>query len=159
VIVGGLVEVRLDAWPLVLVRIPEALDPPAIDSMIEGWERVFARASKFSGLIDTSALTQFPDAVGRKRIADWLTTRAMTEKLYCVGNAVVITSTLARAGLTAINWVRKPISPQNLVGSRVQGIEWCCERLVAAGLPLTPAIELVRKEAEPPRRDRAASSR
>jgi hypothetical protein len=157
--VGGLVEVRDDAWPLVLVRMPGALDGPAIESMFQGWDGVLGRKAKFSGLIDTSALTKFPDAVGRKRIAAWMAARTMAERLYCVGNAVVITSGMARAVLTAINWIRGPVSPQNLVGSRLQGLEWCCGQLVKAGLELTPGIELVCEREKTSASRRAASIR
>jgi len=73
-----------------------------------------------------------------------LNRRTFAEKTYNLGNGVVIVSAAARAVLTAINWVRPPAVTQHLVATFPEALEWCCGRLVAAGIGLTPAIHALR---------------
>lgn len=126
--------------------MPQRLDLDAIDSFFEGLDVVFARKSRFSAIVDTTALEGFPDAVGRQRLVEGLNKRSFTEKAYNVGNGVVIVSAAARAVLTAINWVRPPVTTQYLVGDFAEAVEWCCGRLTAAKVALTPEIETLRKK-------------
>ena len=142
--VGRLVEVEDAAWPLVIVQIPPVLDEPAIESMYAGFDRLTSRKAKFSALIDTSALTKFPNALERKLIADGRISRTLTEAAYNLGNAVLMTSAPARVVLRLIEWVRPPVVPQRLVASRAEGIEWCCRRLAKARIPLPPQIDVLR---------------
>src|SRR5260221_2179505 len=132
--VGALVEVDDAAWPFLITRMPQALDAPAIDSMFEGFDRVLRRHERFATLVDTSALTKFPDARERTRIGEYMKARTMAEAAYNLGNAIVIASAPARTVLTAINWIRRPVTPQFIVGTFWEGIEWCATRLTGAGL-------------------------
>jgi hypothetical protein len=143
---GGVVRFDTSAWPLLVIRMPDRLDLEAIESFFEGLDAVFARKSRFSAIVDTTALSGFPDAVGRQRLVEGLNKRSFTEKAYTVGNGVVIVSAAARAVLTAINWVRPPITTQYLVADFAEAVEWCCGRLTAAKVLLTPEIEALRKK-------------
>jgi hypothetical protein len=144
--VGDSVDFDVNAWPLVVMRMPAALDLPAIDGFIQGIDSVLARKAKFSAIVDTTALRRFPDAVERRRLVEQLNLRTFTEKTYNVGNGVVIVSATARAVLTAINWVRPPATTQHLVGTFPEALEWCCGRLVAAGVGLSPGIQALREK-------------
>jgi len=139
-----LVEVVVDAWPVVLLRCPAVLDLPAINSMFQGMERVVERQARFSLVVDTRALARFPDAVGRKTIAHWMAIHTTAEALYNLGNAVVIGSAPARAALTAIQWVRKPVCPHAYVSTTSDAIDWCSERLRAADIPLPSSVRALR---------------
>jgi hypothetical protein len=139
-----LVRVEDAAWPLIIVRIPAVLDGPAIQSMFRGMERVVARKSRFATLVDTRALTQYPNALERKVLAQWMTAHTAAEALYNVGNAIVIASPAARAVLTAIHWLRRPVTAQCFVSAPVEGIDWLCMRLKQVGLAPNDAIATLR---------------
>ena len=93
-----------------------------------------------AAVIDTTPLTRLPDAVERKRIAEWMQHRVAAEALYNRGNGLVVGSVASRAAITAINWLRKPVNPQAVFATRVEAADWCCARLVESGIALTPAI-------------------
>lgn len=137
-------RVEEEAWPLVVVRVPPILDAAAIQSMFRGLDRVIERRSKFALLVDTRAMKQPPNAVDRKLLAQWMQDRMAAEALYNMGNAVVIASPFARAALTAIHWLRRPVTAQCFVSSAVEGIDWCRERLHEKGVRTTPAIDALR---------------
>jgi hypothetical protein len=155
--VGLLVEVDDAAWPLVIARIPEVLDEPAIDSMLQGFDRVLERSARFATLIDTSAMKGFPDARARSKIGEYMKARTMAEAAYNLGNAVVILSAPARAALTAINWLRRPVTPQYLVGTAWEGIDWCCERLKGAGIDPSRGVAVLRARDREQKKPRAWS--
>jgi hypothetical protein len=144
--VQELVEFDVTAWPLVRVRLPSKLDVPAADSMFQGFDAVVARQAKFVTIIDTIALTTFPDAVARARIGEYMKARTFAEATFTTGNAVIMASAAVRATLTAINWIRRPLTPQYLVGNFPDALEWCCGRLAENGVALTPAIEVLRAQ-------------
>jgi hypothetical protein len=141
---GDPVRFDTSAWPLLVIRMPAQLDADAIDSFLAGIDAVFTRKARFSAIVDTTALAAFPNAVARQRLVDGLNKRSFTEKAYNLGNGVVIVSAAARAVLTAINWVRPPVTTQYVVGDFAAALEWCCGRLVAANVALTPEIEALR---------------
>src|SRR5262249_51820673 len=126
---GNLVEVSTEAWPLVLVRIPEKLDDPAIDSMLTGLDAVVALRSKFTLLIDSRKLSTSPDARARARLGEYMKERSFAEAAFNCGNGVIISSAWSRSVLTAINWFRPPLTKQSFFGTFHDGLEWCCERL------------------------------
>jgi hypothetical protein len=142
---GDSVEIDTTAWPLVVMRMPAALDLAVIDGFLQGIDAILARKAKFAAIIDTTALQRFPNAIERQRLVGQLNLRTFAEKTYNVGNGVVIVSTAARAVLTAINWVRPPPTTQHLVGTFPEALEWCSRRLVDAGVGLSPAIQALRK--------------
>jgi hypothetical protein len=145
--VRALVEIDESAFPLIFVEMSSVLDGPSIDSMFRAFDRVLTRQAPFAAVIDTRPLTRFPDAIERKRIADWMQQRVAAEALYNLGNGLVIDSMAARAAITAINWLRRPVNPQDAFASRWEAVDWCCARLAGAGLELTPAIR-ARRAAE-----------
>jgi hypothetical protein len=139
-----LVEVSDAAFPIVMVRVPAALDDPAIDSMFSGMDRVLQRRARFATVVDTRAMKEFPSALGRQRIGKWMVEHTTAEALYNLGNAVVLSSQTARVVLTAIQWIRRPVTEQVMVTSTVAAIDWCCTRLKGASIPLPSTIDSLR---------------
>jgi hypothetical protein len=117
------------AWPLVVVRAPRIFAANAAQTMMQGLDRVLERRTSFALLVDTRRIEQPPNAVQRKVLAKWMTERMASEALYDVGNAVVITSVAARAALTAIHWLRRPVTKHCFVRTMLEGIDWCVDRL------------------------------
>jgi hypothetical protein len=139
-----LVEVSDAAFPIVIMRVPVALDGPAIRSMFDGMDRVLKREARFTLIVDTRALKRFPTAVERSSIAEWMKARSFAEARYNLGNAVVLSSTAARAMLTAIQWIRRPITAHGYMATMNEAIDWCCERLTKADIPLPSSLSALR---------------
>jgi hypothetical protein len=138
---GELVEVDVLAWPLIVIRMPSALDSRAIESFMRGLDEVFTRRDRFVAIVDTTRLSRFPNAIERRQLIVELDKRTFAEQSYNMGNAVVIVSAAARAVLTAINWVRPPIITQHIVSNFRDALEWCSGRLVLAGIGVTPRFQ------------------
>jgi hypothetical protein len=139
-----LVEVSDAAFPIVVMRVPVALDGPAIRSMFDGMDRVLQREARFTLIVDTRALKRFPTAVERSSIAEWMKARNFAEARYNLGNAVVLSSTTARAVLTAIQWIRRPITAHGYMATMNEAVDWCCEQLAKASVPLPPGLSVLR---------------
>jgi hypothetical protein len=135
-------------WPLLLVRMPPIMNVTAIASIIQGFERVLARKERFALVADCSPIVKFPAALERRMLTDWLgqEARIEKEKLYTVATGVVLTSGAMRAFVSALYWVRRPPTPQVFKATQGEAVEWCCDRIVEAGLPFTPALAALRAE-------------
>src|SRR5690348_5447493 len=103
-------EVSVAAWPVVVITVGEALGAAAIDCIIAGMDRVVERREKFSLIVDTRNMRGFPDATGRARFGDYMKERTFAEATYNCGNAIIVSSSLARGMLTAIQWFRPPVT-------------------------------------------------
>jgi hypothetical protein len=138
-----LVELNASAWPLLLMRIPPELTGPAIQDMFDAMDRILERNACFTMVVDTTSLSRFPSAVERQTIAKWMTERTLAEARYNLGNALVMQSPAARAAFTAIQWIRQPVTAHYTAATTVAAIDWCCERLRQAFIPVpAPVAEL-----------------
>jgi hypothetical protein len=133
------VEVNTEAWPLVVVRFGDRLDDAAITCLLEGMDRVVDRKAKFSALLDTRKIRSFPDAKGRVRLGEYMKERTFAEAAYNCGNAIVLSSTIARGILTAMHWIRPPVTEHGFFARFDEGLAWCCERLSAANVNYSPS--------------------
>jgi hypothetical protein len=141
----GLVEVDEVGFPVVLVRLPVALNKAAIHSMFEGLDRVLRRDARFSLVVDTRALKQFPTAVERNEIGQWMKARTLAEARYNVGNAIVLRSPAVRATLTAIHWIRRPVTDHVYLPDVVEAIDWSVGQLTKGNVPIPPAVAALRE--------------
>src|SRR5262249_49234066 len=131
-------------WPLLVLRLPPVFKGVHVmKQMMTGFELVHARSKRFAVVVDCSAVVKFPGTGETKMLTDWMADerRVARERELTVGSAVVLTSGPMRAFVSAINWIRRPATPQVWVATPREAVEWCCDRLVGAGLGLTPAIE------------------
>jgi hypothetical protein len=137
-----------ETWPLLIVRMPPTMNATAIAGVIQGFERVLNRQERFVLLTDCSAIVKFPAALERRMLTDWLgqDARIAMEKRFTVATAVVLTSGAMRAFVSALYWVRRPATPQVFKATVAEALEWCCDRMTEAGLPLTPPIQQLRAE-------------
>jgi hypothetical protein len=134
------------AWPLLVVHLPAVMSMTAVQSIVDGYEVMLQRNQRFASVVDCSAVTKFPGAPERKVLTDWLgnEVRAEKERRLTVATAVVLTSGPMRAVVSAINWVRRPATPQIWTATRQEAVDWCRARLVEAGVPLTGATSTLR---------------
>jgi hypothetical protein len=142
------------AWPLLVVQLPAVMGMTAIRSLIDGYGVQLGKNERFAHVVDCSLVSKFPGASERKLLIDWLgdETRIQTERRLTLGTAVVLTSGPMRAFVSAINWVRRPNTPQTWTATQPEAIQWCCDRLVEAGIALPPAVGALRapRTARPP---------
>jgi hypothetical protein len=147
---GELARFDDGAWPLLLVDLPPSMNMVAIESIIAGFERVNGRGERYINVVDCSSVARFPGATERRRLLDWMKheTRFERERRLVIASAVVLTSGTMRALLSAMNWVHRPAAPQEWMATLGEAIDWSCERLVAAGMAITPAIAGLRTESK-----------
>lgn len=134
-------------WPLVVVLLPPVMGMTAIRSIVDGYEGLLRRNRRFAHVVDCSAVSKFPGVAERKVLIDWLgdETRVERERRLTVATAVVLTSGPMRAFVSAINWVRRPSTPQKWMATQPEAVEWCCELLVGEGIVLPPAVGALRQ--------------
>jgi hypothetical protein len=140
----------LDAtWPLLVLRLPPVFKGAHVmKQVMAGFDVVHTRKARFVVMADCSAVVKFPGPADTKMLTDWMSSeqQAARERELTLGSAVVLTSGPMRAFMSAMNWVRKPATPQVWVATTREAVDWCCDRLIAAGMRLTPAIEALRAE-------------
>jgi hypothetical protein len=146
---SALQPVRFDdsAWPLLIVQLPPRLnDIDVVGTLIKGFDDTFRRSSRFSTVLDGSAVQKFPGTAERRALTDWMgdPARSEAERRFLIGTGLVLPSGPMRAFVSAINFVIRPVAPRMVTATQEESIEWCCERLLQAGIALTPAIGALR---------------
>ena len=137
------------AWPLVIIQMPALMNSLMVArSIIDGFEGLYRRDARFACILNGSAVVKFPGTVERKALLDWVgnESRVATERRLSVATGLVLTSGPMRAFVSALNWVTRPASPQKVTATQEEAVEWCCERLQEAGIPLSPAIGALRAQ-------------
>jgi hypothetical protein len=135
--------------PLLIMRFPRVVDAQVIRAMMDAFDRAHRRGARFATVLDASETRRLPDAKERQMLAEWLgdERRRQRERDLDVGAAVVVPSSVVRAFVAAIYFVRKPVAPQHWTADPGEAIEWACARLLEAGVALNPEIDRLRSEA------------
>ena len=111
-----------------------------VDQVVEFgriWEKTIRDYARPYGVVaDLTRLISAPAAV-RKAMADTDTRMADVDQKYCVGSAIVVSSTFGRGLVTAVFWIAPPVYPYRLFASMDEGRAWVRERLGSAGGPTT----------------------
>jgi hypothetical protein len=65
-------------------------------------------------------------------------TRSIDDRLRKVslGHATVPSNPLVRGAMTAITWLHEPSVPQAYVGTMLECVDWCAERLRSEPIPV-----------------------
>lgn len=135
-----------DLLPLVLCLGPDVWTEEAVNDLVAGSERLFARGERYA-LITCSPEKSEMGAHARKLITDWTNKPQVREKsrLLCIGSSTVVRSALQRGALTAIFWLWKPPSPHEAASTPEAAVDWCLDRLAAADVSLPRSREVLRK--------------
>lgn len=127
-------------WPLVQqVHRPGFVDRD-IEHMIQCYERLFMRAARYVILIYSEPGAPTLNVSQRQVLSRWSRERSEFIRRVNLGVAIVLDSALFRATLTAYNWISEPVSPQQAVATRLEGLDWCIDKLSSAGIDVTPQI-------------------
>lgn len=116
----------------------------AVETLIEGYRRLFRLGRRFGLLVLAVDDDAIPDPLSRRRWCEWEKADAVWIARYNVGTALVVRSAMQRGALTAMNWFRTPACPQAVVSSEIEGAEWCIGRLQQLEVGVTPQIRAYR---------------
>jgi hypothetical protein len=135
-----------DTWPLVVLRCPAHVGDGSLEPLIDEFEACHAKRRRFALLVDATAMQSMPSAKWRKGLTDWANDPRVREdtRRCSVGTALLLASPLVRGVYTALLWLWKPPTPHFVTATMGAGVEWCCERLTLAEVPLGPALEAQR---------------
>ena len=98
-------------FPLVVLDLPSTIDVGMVDQLEADHRLLFSRGSKYVSLCDTRRVTSLPDAKARKRIGEWVKSHESEFARWQVANALIVSSSMVRAGLAAIHWFAPPPIP------------------------------------------------
>lgn len=101
----------LTHFPLVVVVIPAKIDATYADLLEADHKVLFAKRARYVSISDSSRVLGMPDAKTRQRMGEWAKSHEGDLKRWQVANAIVVPSSLVRAGLSAIHWFAPPPVP------------------------------------------------
>jgi hypothetical protein len=134
-------------WPMIVATAPREFDLASVEALRSGFDRVFRRCETYALIVDTRPVTSVPNAKCRQALGDWLrdpTVNAATVR-YNGGAATLVTSQIQRLMMTAVSWIWKSPSPHIVVTTMREAVEFCCEKLEAAGCPLSDPLRALRR--------------
>jgi hypothetical protein len=132
------VHIDDDLWPLVVATISDGAGADSLEVFARYFDECFARGERFALIVDTRDVHHIPDALWRKRLAEWMNEPSFRQKnaRLNVGSATILTSAPVRATLTALQWLWKPPSPQHYASDMRDAADWCMEKLRAGEVPI-----------------------
>ncbi|NUO53021.1 MAG: hypothetical protein HOV80_29595 [Polyangiaceae bacterium] len=130
---GGF-EIDESAFPLVFINVAEGADVAQLEQFFAAYERMLSRNEPFVNVTDVSRVRARPDALVRKRLAEW--TRSIEPRVVRLskGDARVVDNALIRGAMTAISWLHQHPVKQEWFGNRDEAVAWAIERLEEAGV-------------------------
>jgi hypothetical protein len=141
-------------WPLLSVRFPPNISAEGMHAFVDAVERAYARRQRFVVVVDAAPVAKIPSAPARKILTDWLTDpdRSERDRAFTIGTAVVLPSGPVRVLTTAINMVRRPVSPVHLTATLLKAAQWARRLLDEEGVVLSAEADALYAELTTPRR-------
>jgi len=99
----------------------------------------FARQQRVLWYMDTRRATR-ADALYRKQVASYADELESLGHKYSVCSVVVLDNPVLRAGLTAINWISRPVIPVHVVATPFEAAGMLERAWLADGGELTPPL-------------------
>jgi hypothetical protein len=136
-------------WPLIIATAPRHFDQASVESLRDGFDRVFRRCEMYALVVDTRAVGALPDAKCRRALGDWLHDPMVhvSTVRFNVGAATIMASQVQRLMFTAVSWMWKSPSPHVTVATMGEAVEFCCKKLEHAGAPLGASLRELRQSA------------
>lgn len=132
-----------DVFPLLVAVGPSQYDATAVKRLAESFEEYFQRGERYAVISIQPEGSVTPGASERKMMLDWLESPRVRHYAgeLCVGAATIMNGRLMRGAFTAVLWFWRPPFPMETVPTVARGVEYCVERLRAAGVrpPASPA--------------------
>lgn len=139
----------LDAgFPLLVCVSPAKFSDQEMQVIKDGFERYFARGEKYAMLWTLAKGHQNPGWSERKRVGEWVGHPRVMDfsKRLCVCAAAVVPSAIERGALAGIMLFGRPPIPFRAFPTAEQGLDFCLDGLVNAGVPLPKPVDMLRYE-------------
>jgi hypothetical protein len=133
-------EFRDDLLPISLLIAKQTLTASDIGPVFEHYRGFCRRGIRFVAISDVRAACDMPDAKTRAEFGEATAQFVVEAKAWSLGAAMVVDSSLVRSALVAIDWIARPRQRTRYFTNLPDAIEWACQRLESAGIPLTQAI-------------------
>jgi hypothetical protein len=121
-------------WPIVVFSAGERTTDDEWRQMFAHYDDFYTRRQLFHPITDSTAARSFPTAGQRKLIADLSREHEERSRRWCVGGAVVLTSTIARGVLTTITWLAPPVYKLTYHGTFASALDQAVRALEARGV-------------------------
>jgi hypothetical protein len=134
-------------WPLIIATAPPYFELASVESLRDGFDRVFRRCESYALVVDTRPVRALPDAKCRRALGDWLQDPMVhvSTVRFNVGAATIMASQVQRLMFTAVSWMWKSPSPHVTVATMPEAVEYCCEKLERAGAVLGSSLRELRR--------------
>jgi len=128
--------VDFEQWPLIRIEWPMVTTNEFLADLEAGFLRAVARREKFGQLTLGPRDMHVPNATQRATIARIQRDMRAALETYCIADAMVLPSALARGTLTVISWLAPSPHPQAVFEDERSATVWIEERFAAAGMSL-----------------------
>jgi hypothetical protein len=119
------VEFSLDFWPVVVMTLHGTLNAEAADQMAAAFVEALSRRSTMVHIVDARGVSERPDALVRRKLADYITRSRDPAKQFSLGTVIVVNNALLRSAITAIHWVAPSPVPTVATETMEEAVEQC----------------------------------
>lgn len=130
----------LTHFPLVVLVLPPTIDGTYADVLEHDTRLLLARRERYVSVSDAYSVSALPDAKTRKQMGEWTKSHEDDFRRWQVANALLVGSSLVRAGISAIHWLAPPPVPTAVETDLAVGLEFLRGHAKRAGVS-TSGIE------------------
>lgn len=135
-------------YPVIVQTMHGVVCDEDLDAMMSWYERFLRDGRRHALIVHAEAGHRPLTAAQRKRIADWQNRVIDRARPSSVGTAVILESAVQRGALTTLNWIAPPPAPQKAVATMREALDFCIERLEAAGIEVPEPVHQHRRMLE-----------
>ncbi len=125
--------------PLIVITFTGVPTDEDFTAYLETQTRVVLRRERNMVLIDAMGVQSVLPSQRRQQ-AEWQLRHKEALRLYTIGTAFAIRSSVVRGFLTAILWVQPLPHPHHVAASRADAERWAIAQLLAAGLSVPSPV-------------------
>jgi hypothetical protein len=153
----GAIRVDTSRWPLVFwdwpgERVADEVVGRCFDHMSQLWSNTPAGTRSFT-VADLSLVKLAAPPTQRRLGAEFAGRNAHLIAKATLGGALVITSSIVRGTVTAVNWLRPPPSPVRVFATRTEAVLFGLDVIERDLGSLPPDLRLLRSKHEPSARE------
>jgi hypothetical protein len=126
------VQVRLELWPVVQLRMPRVVDAEAGREFGRAVDTLVKRQQAFAIVVDNRPTVDM-SSVARKEIASWEKSQDATLRTFVRGLAIVMPSRAMFAIAELITWLNPPPYPKKCFLDEREAFEWARAKLAQRG--------------------------
>ena len=123
------IDLDISRWPTAIVTPTGTVTSEELTQFFESYSSMLRnKREHYALIIDLRRSADMP-AGQRKILTDYMKRQEAVAGMLCAGTALVFESTLMRALLTAIFWVRNPPQEVRVFGTVQEATYWAAEAL------------------------------